>query len=373
VSDPRILVVHDYLIQRGGAERVVDAMLELYPDAVLATSVISPEYRRHHDGREIVTSYLQKMPGSQAAFRALLPLYPSAFARMRLPESDLVLISSSGFAHHVAHNAEAPVLVYCHTPPRFLWRAGDYFGDRRTARTVSEPLLAHLRKLDLAAAAEPAQYLSNSRTTEGRIATIYQRQAPVVYPPVSVERFQWDRERDDFYLVVSRLLDYKRIDLAVAACARLQRRLVVIGDGPGAGKLKELAGPTIELRGELPDEEVTALMQTCRAFIFPGEEDFGISPVEAMAAGAPVIAFNRAGATETVIDGETGVLFEEQTVDAVCAAIEQIESREWSAHRSRERAEEFRQERFAEGLRRHVDDVLAGRAPGLPAHVEDSA
>ena len=292
---------------------------------------------------------------------------------MKLPDCDLMLISSSGFAHHAPRRPDVPVLVYCHTPPRFLWRAGDYFGDRRTARTISEPLLAHLRKLDLEAAAQPAQYLSNSRTTEGRIATVYQRQAPVVYPPVSVDRFQWDGGRDEFYLVVSRLLDYKRIDLAVEACTRLERRLVVIGDGPGAGRLREVAGPTVEFRGELPDEEVTALMQTCRAFIFPGEEDFGISPVEAMAAGAPVIAFNRAGSTETVIDGETGVLFEEQTVEAVCAAIERIESREWSPQRARERAEEFRPERFAEGLRRHVDDVLAGRAPGLPAPVEDSA
>jgi glycosyltransferase involved in cell wall biosynthesis len=365
VSDPRVLIVHDYLIQHGGAERVVDALLEIYPGATLATSVISDSYRKHHDGRHVRTSYLQTLPGSEAAFRALLPLYPSAFRRMSLPKADLVIVSTSGFAHHVARNVDAPVLVYCHTPPRFLWRADDYFGDRRAARAVAEPVLARLRRLDRAAAAVPAQYLANSQTTAERIEEIYDRSAPVVYPPVAVQRFRPDREREDFYLVVSRLLDYKRLDLAVAACTRLSRRLVVVGDGPGAGRLRALAGPTVSFMGNQGDAVVADLMERCRAFIFPGEEDFGISPVEAMAAGAPVIAFNRAGATETVIDGETGVLFAEQTVEPVCEAIERVESGSWPPARNRARAEEFRQERFAAGILVHADALLSGRSADI--------
>ena len=358
MSEPRVLIVHDYLIQRGGAERVVDALLDIYPDAMLATSVISDDYRRHHDGRRITTTFLQRVPGAEPAFRALLPLYPAAFRRMRLPASDLIIISSSGFAHHAALAAKAPVLVYCHTPPRFLWRPGQYFGDRRMARMVAEPVLARLRRLDREAARAPQQYLANSRTTAERIRQIYHRDAPVVYPPVAVDRFRPDRERDDFYLVVSRLLDYKRVDLAVAACTRLGRRLIVVGDGPSAARLREVAGPTVEFRGAQGDDVVTDLMERCRAFFFPGEEDFGISPVEAMAAGAPVIAFNRAGATETVLDGETGLLFPEQTVDAVVQAIERLEAGTWPAERNRARAEDFRPERFADGIRGHADELL---------------
>jgi glycosyltransferase involved in cell wall biosynthesis len=361
VSEPRVLIVHDYLIQRGGAERVVDALLNVYPNAMLATSVISNDYRRHHNGRQVTTTFLQRAPGKEAAFRALLPLYPAAFRRMRLPDADLIIISSSGFAHHAALGASAPVLVYCHTPPRFLWRAGQYFGDRRLARAVAGPVLARLRRLDREAARAPQQYLANSRTTAERIERIYERDAPVVYPPVNVERFRPDGDRDDFYLVVSRLLDYKRVDLAVAACSRLGRRLIVIGDGPSAGRLREMAGPTVEFLGSQGDDVVTDLMQRCRAFFFPGEEDFGISPVEAMAAGAPVIAFNRAGATETVLDGETGMLFPEQTVDSVIRAVEQLEAGTWPADRNRARAEDFRPERFAEGIRRHADALLARR------------
>ena len=362
MSEPRITVVHDYLIQRGGAERVVDAMLEVYPHAELATSLISDEYIQHHCEREVHTTYLQHLPGATAAFRAMLPLYPSAFRRLELPESDLVLVSSSGFAHHVVPPKGTPMLVYCHTPPRFLWRSADYFGDRRSLKTMADPLLGHLRRLDLAAASKPDAYISNSRTTEGRIQRIYDRDAPVVYPPVAVDRFRYDRPREDFLLIVSRLLSYKRIDLAVAAATRLGRRLVVVGDGPAAARLREDAGPTVEFMGEQGDTAVTEMMETCAAFVFPGEEDFGISPVEAMAAGAPVVAFNRAGATETVVDGETGILFAEQTVDDVAAAIERVLATEWPAARMRARAEEFRPERFATGIRAHVDALL-GRPP----------
>jgi glycosyltransferase involved in cell wall biosynthesis len=360
VTEPRITIVHDYLIQRGGAERVVDAMLEIYPGAQLATSVISDEYIQHHCNRDVRTTYLQHVPGATAAFRAMLPLYPSAFRRMQLPESDLVLVSSSGFAHHVVPPEGTPMLVYCHTPPRFLWRSADYFGDRRSLKTMADPLLGHLRRLDLEAASKPDQYMSNSRTTEERIGRIYDREAPVVYPPVNVDRFRHDRQRGDFLLVVSRLLGYKRIDLAVSAATRLGRRLVVIGDGPAAARLREDAGPTVEFMGEQGDGVVTEMMETCAAFIFPGEEDFGISPVEAMAAGAPVVAFNRAGATETVVDGETGALFAEQTVDEVAAAIERVLAGEWPVARLRSRAEEFRPERFAAGVRAHVDALLGG-------------
>ncbi len=360
MNEPRITIVHDYLIQRGGAERVVDSMLEVYPDAQLATSVISDEYIQHHCQREVRTTYLQHVPGATAAFRAMLPLYPSAFRRMQLPECDLVLVSSSGFAHHVVPPQGTPMLVYCHTPPRFLWRSADYFGDRRSLKTMADPLLGHLRRLDVEAASKPDQYLSNSRTTEERIERIYGREAPVVYPPVNVDRFRHDRPRGDFLLVVSRLLGYKRIDLAVAAATRLGRRLVVIGDGPAAARLREEAGPTVEFLGEQGDSTVTEMMETCAAFVFPGEEDFGISPVEAMAAGAPVVAFNRAGATETVIDGETGILFAEQTVDAVAAAVERVLAADWPAARLRARAEDFRPERFAAGIRAHVDALLGG-------------
>jgi hypothetical protein len=337
MSEPRVLIVHDYLIQRGGAERVVDALLDIYPDAMLATSVISDDYRRHHDGRRITTTFLQRVPGAEPAFRALLPLYPAAFRRMDAagvrPDHTS---AAAAFAHHAALAAKAPVLVYCHTPPRFLWRPGQYFGDRRMARMVAEPVLARLRRLDREAARTPQQYTRQQPHHRRADPADLPPRCTVVYPPVAVDgsaptgsatiSTSWSRG----CWTTSASTWRWRPAPGSAAADRGRRRPV----GSTAARGRRPHGRVPRAQG---DDVVTDLMERCRAFFFPGEEDFGISPVEAMAAGAPVIAFNRAGATETVLDGETGLLFPEQTVDAVVQAIERLEAGTWPAERNRAR------------------------------------
>lgn len=361
-DEPRVVIVHDYLLQQGGAERVVDAFLTMFPGAHLATSIISPTYAERYGDRKITTSYLQRVPVGERSFRALLPFFAHAFRALRLPEADVALCSSSGWAHHVSPRAEMPVVVYCHTPARWLWRQDEYFRNTRALRVLLAPLLRKLRSIDRESAAAAALYIANSRTVARRIALSYGIEARVVHPPVEVSRFRADRAREDFYLVVSRLLDYKRIDLAVDACSMANRRLVVVGSGPALKGLRRRAGSTVEFLGWQPEESVTRLMEACRAFLLPGEEDFGIVAIEAMAAGAPVVAFNGGGASETVVDEVTGVLFDRQTVAEVTHALERVEREIWSSERISRHASRFGLTRFAAEIRAAVSEAAGTKA-----------
>jgi glycosyltransferase involved in cell wall biosynthesis len=358
--EARLVIVHDFLLQRGGAERVVDALLGALPKAELATCIMSDAYAEKYRGRRITTSYLQRAPVSERSFRMLLPLFAHAFSTLRLPEADIALCSSSGWAHLIAGRAEMPVVVYCHTPARWLWRPDQYFRSRRSQalRLFLSPLLRALRTIDCENAVAATRYVANSFTVADRIARCYGLEADVVYPPVDVARFQADRPREDFYLVVSRLLDYKRVDLAVDACSRTKRRLLVVGTGPVLNRLRRRAGSSVEFLGWQPDESVTQLMETCRALLFPGEEDFGITAVEAMAAGAPVVGFDRGGAAETIVHGSTGILFADQTVSEVAHALDQLEDQAWSPELISRHAEKFNPSRFAEEMRSVVRETL---------------
>ncbi len=308
----------------------------------------------------MTTSYLQRAPVGEGTFRALFPLLAHAFATLRLPAADLALCSSSGWAHLVASRAEMPVVVYCHTPARWLWRPEEYFRSpgARLLRLSLAPAFAALRRIDRREALAATRYVANSATVARRISRCYGREASVVHPPVDVARFDPGREREDFYLVVSRLLDYKRIDLAVDACSASRRRLFVVGNGPALGRLRRRAGPSVEFLGWQPEKSVTRLMETCRAFLFPGEEDFGITAVEAMAAGAPVIGFARGGTTETVAPGSTGVLFERQTVADVRRALDEADERAWRPEDLARRAAKFHPDRFVRQIRAVVDETL---------------
>lgn len=364
--DLRPVIVHDYLLQRGGAERVVEELAAAFPGAKLATSIVSESYRAQYADRELTTSYLQRARVDEHNFRALLPLLADAFARLRLPPADVALCSSSGWAHLVTGHTEMPVVVYCHTPARWLWRPGDYFrtAGARAERVVLTPLLATLRTNDRRHARMATRYVANSATVAERIARCYGIEAAVVHPPVDVDRFRADRPREDFYLVVARLLDYKRLDLAVDACSWLGRRLLVVGSGPALERLRARAGPSVRFLGWQPEARVTELMETSRALIFPGEEDFGITAVEAMAAGAPVVAFRGGGARETVAEGVTGVLFDRQEVADVTDALVQVESRSWQAETLREHAHAFAAPRFRRQMRALIHDTVAsGWAP----------
>lgn len=341
----KIALVHDYFIQMGGAERVAAAMHDSFPSAPIYTTVALPHrLPKELRGADIRTSAMQRLPGMEQRFRQYFMLYPFAVEHFDLSEFDLIFSSSSGYAKGVRRRSNAIHVCYCHTPMRWAWRYEDYvarenFG--RVTRSLLPLSLWGLRKWDLRAARQPNYYIANSRLVARRIKEIYGREAFVIPPPIEVDRFQMSSHLDDYYLVLSRLVPYKRIDLAIEACNRLNRRLVIIGDGPDRARLQKLAGPRTEFLGRQPDAQVNKFASRCRALLFTGEEDFGMVPLEVNAAGRPVIAFRGGGAMETVVEGVTGVFFNEATSASLEDAIEEFESRSWSQNALRRHAEKF--------------------------------
>lgn len=344
----RVAITTDWLNSFGGAERVLIELHRMYPDAPIYTSVYDPvELPAEMQGWDVRPSFLQRLPLARRRHQLLLPVMPLAFEQFDLSEFDLVLTTSSACAKGVITRPETFNLCFCHTPPRYLWDLyHEYVRGHRAALLIA-PMAHWLRVWDRLAADRVDHFVANSRQTAGRIRRHYRREAEVIHPPVDVERFAPNGdEPEDFFLVVSRLVAYKRIDLAIEACNRLKRRLVVVGDGPELARLRHLAGPTIEFRGRLPDAEVADLYARCLAFLFPGHEDFGIAPVEVQAAGRPVIALGRGGALETVVDGTTGVLFHEQSASALVAAMLRFEQESFEPRICRLNAERFASERF---------------------------
>jgi glycosyltransferase involved in cell wall biosynthesis len=347
----KIALVHDYFIQMGGAERVAAAMHDSFPSAPMYTTVALPHrLPKELRGADIRTSAMQHLPGMEQRFRQYFMLYPFAVERFDLSAYDLIFSSSSGYAKGVRRRSNAVHVCYCHTPMRWVWRYEDYvaresFG--RVTRSLLPLSLWGLRKWDLRAAQQPNYYIANSRQVAKRIKQFYGRESIVIPPPIEVDRFQMSRQVDDYYLVLSRLIPYKRIDLAIEACNRLGRRLVIIGDGPDRERLEKLAGRKIEFLGRQPDAQVNLYASRCRALLFTGEEDFGMVPLEVNAAGRPVIAFRGGGAMETVIENLTGVFFNKPTAMSLMNAIEDFESRTWSQNALRRHAEKFDRSVFA--------------------------
>jgi glycosyltransferase involved in cell wall biosynthesis len=351
----RLAIVHDYLIQMGGAERVVAAMAEAFPQAPIYTSItdysgLLPEFL----GKDIRNSFVNLLPGVQQHFKKLFPLYPFAFRSLSRVDGDVVWISSSGFAKWVRVAESAKTVCYCYTPPRFFW-SGDLYLDRElkgvALKKVASAFLRVLREWDYYCAQRIDQFVAISRCVQQRISDCYGRGSIVIYPPVNVDRFSTRGQPGNYYLVLSRLVGYKRIDLAVQAFNQLQEKLVIIGDGPDRARLQALAGPTISFLGHQTDEETKNYLEGCRALIFPGLEDFGIAPVEAQACGRPVIAFAGGGALETVLPGETGLLFEAQTVDSLVKAVQESKAVSWSIERIRANALQFSRDTFLEKMR----------------------
>lgn len=347
----KIALVHDYFIQMGGAERVAAAMHESFPSAPIYTTVALPHrLPKELRGADIRTSAMQWLPGMEQRFRQYFMLYPFAVEHFDLSEFDLIFSSSSGYAKGVRRRSNAVHVCYCHTPMRWVWRYEDYvaresFG--RVTRSLLPFSLWGLKKWDLRAARQPDYYIANSRLVAQRIKQIYGREAFVIPPPIDVDRFHLSSQVDDYYLVLSRLVPYKRIDLAIEACKRLGRRLVIIGDGPDRERLEKLAGPKTEFLGRQPDSRVNHYASRCRALLFPGEEDFGMVPLEVNAAGRPVIAFKGGGAVETVVEGLTGIFFKKPTAASLAEAIEDFESRTWHQQVMRRHAEKFDRSVFA--------------------------
>ena len=335
----------------GGAERVAEAMHDSFPSAPMFTTVALPKgLPGGLRTADIRTSPMQRLPSLERRFRHYFMLYPFAVENFDLSEYDLIFSSSSGYAKGVRRRRNAIHVCYCHTPMRWVWRYDDYVareGFGGTVRAALPSLLWGLRKWDLRASRQPNYYIANSRLVARRIKKIYGREAFVIPPPIDVQRFEMANEVGDYYLVLSRLMPYKRIDLAVEACKRANRRLIVIGDGPDRARLEKLADDRIEFLGRQPDSIVNYYAARCRALLFPGEEDFGMAPLEVNAAGRPVIAFRGGGAIETVVEGVTGVFFDQQNSLSLAQAIEEFEDLKWRQEDLRHHAEKFDRNVFA--------------------------
>jgi glycosyltransferase involved in cell wall biosynthesis len=358
----RVAIVHDNFAQMGGAERVTEVIHRSMPEADLLTTLaarekLSPALQR----TRIQTSWMQLLPKPGKYYRHYFLLYPFAIEGMDLSPYDLVITSCFGYAKGVKKRKGAVHVCYCHNPMRWVWRYEDYverdrFG--RISRLALKPLLSALKQWDIKAAARPDFFIANSRVVAERIRTFYGREAVVIPPPIDTERFQASPVVEDYFLVLSRLVPYKRIDLAVEACTRMGWRLVVIGDGPDRARLKAIAGDSVVFLGRQPDHIVNRYAGSCAALLFTGEEDFGMAPLEINSAGRPVIAFRGGGALETVIDRQTGLFFEKPTTESLCGAIEEFNLQTWNPRRLREHAEKFSAtafaERFAQFLRTHT-------------------
>jgi len=372
-GEARIVLVHDWLTGMRGGEKCLEPVCRRWPRAPLFTLLHKPgAIESVIEDRPIRTSFLQALPEVHRYYRWLLPLMPAAARSWRLPACDLVV----SFSHCVAKSAlpprGVPHVCYCFTPMRYAWHMRDaYFADRARgikARLLDD-LLSRLRQWDRQTSERVSHFVAISKTVQTRIAECYGRDSTVIYPPVDTEFYRPDhRARDDYYLVVSACAPYKRIDLAIEACRQMKRKLVVIGAGQDQHRLKRLAGGgDVQFLGWQPNTLIRDHFRTCKALLFPGEEDFGIVPLEAQACGTPVVAFGRGGATETVIPPggrrePTGHLFAEQTADAFAEALERFERQrnDFSPMTARRQAMRFNARRFEDELFAYLDGVVRG-------------
>lgn len=368
---PRIAIVCDFLTTMGGAENVVLAMHEAFPDAPIYTAIYNPDKVPAFSQLDIRTSSLQKMPQKLRNYHKLFPtLAVKAMRKLDLNEFDIILTSSYLHGHQVTKSRPDQVIInYCHTPPRYYWSHYDEY--RRDPgygklnpiiRTLMPLMIPRQRKLDLEAAKQVDVFIANSSETAKRIKKYYKRNATIIHPPVDVMRFNPSRDRNDYYVTVGRQLPYKRYDLTVQAATQLGINLKVFGTGPMHEKLVAMAGPTVHFYtdrfGDASDSEVEEALNNAKGFIYPTEEDFGIVTVEALAAGAPAIALGKAGTLDIVQDGETGILFDHQTVEDVVAAIKRAEATNFFPSKLQRTAKRFNKSLFITKLRKVVTDQI---------------
>lgn len=360
----RIALVHDYLNQMGGAERVLEVLHAIFPQAPIFTSMYAPRLvADSFRAMDIRTSFMQRLPFAARHHQPFLPLYPLAFEQFDFREYDVVLSMSSAWAKGVVTPAETCHICYCLTPMRWAWAPQHYTAAERInpiARRLLPLVLSWLRMWDVTSAQRVDCFATTSQAVARRIRKCYRRDATVIHPPVNTRRFAPSTEgHEDYFLIVSRLIPYKRIDVAVEAFNDLRLPLRIIGSGRDEVRLRALAGPTIEFLGPQSDGDIRHQFQRCRAFIFPGEEDFGITPLEAQAAGRPVIAYGRGGALETVREGETGLFFREPTSEALAAAVERFMGLPASTFRPRSiarHASAFDTESFKARMQAYVEE-----------------
>jgi glycosyltransferase involved in cell wall biosynthesis len=371
-----VVLAHDYLTEMGGAERVAAALVRQFPESPLLTSAARlTTVDEIFQAADVRTSPIGPLLSDKRRARLLFPLLPLAFRSLPVPPCEVLLSSTSGFAHHLQAPSGAVHVSYCHTPPRFLWDEAEYFRGQPALRMALQPWLMLLRAIDRAAMRRVTTLIVNSRYTAGRVRAVYRREAAVLHPPVDVASYRSGSARSGRFLVVSRLLRYKRIGLAVRAATSAGLPLDVIGDGPDRRRLQAFAGPTVRFLGRRPDHDVRDALASCTALLVPGVEDFGLTIVEAQASGRPPIAAAAGGALETIRDGETGFLVRNATPAAFAAAMERASRYELPSGPLIDAARQYDLPVFATGLeillsttrdqRRSVASrVLAGAGAG---------
>ncbi len=341
----RVALVHDDLVQWGGAERVLLGLCEAFPEAPVFTSVYdkaNPVLRQQFAGKKVITSFLQKIPGWRDFYKTMLPLYPIAFEQFDFSGFDLVISQTTRFAKSVITKPGTTHICYCHTPPRFLW---NFSGERPPG--IFKPYFNYLRRFDLISSQRVDVWAAGSVNAADRIKKVYKADSKVIYPFIDLARFSGVETFDGgFYLVISRLNRYKRVDLAVVAANKLKLPLKVVGVGPERSNLERLAGPTVEFLGRVDDNLAIKLLAGCKALIVAGEEDFGLTPLEAQALGKPVIAYGVGGALETVIPGETGIFFHNQSVESLVEALNELDKLGFNQIKCISQARKFSRENF---------------------------
>ena len=357
-----IAIVHDYLNQYGGAERVVEVLNEIFPQAPLYTSIYLPENMpENFRNMDIRPSFMQKLPFLNKHFKKYLPLYPRAMESFNLNDYDIVLSSSSAFAKGARINSNSLHICYCYTPMRFVWDYERYIEKENFGKIIQKMLpffIERLRKWDIKINKGVNYFIAISKNVQNRINRYYGREAEIIYPPVNTDIFGISTKINDFYLVVSRLNPYKRIDLVIEAFNQLKYPLRIIGEGPYRKNLEKMAKSNIEFLGKISDNDLIKNYSHCQALIFPGEEDFGMVPLETQASGRPVIAYARGGALETVIDGVSGIFFKELTVMSLLEAIRRFEKtkKNFNSKKMRDNSLRFNKETFTERIKMFIEE-----------------
>jgi glycosyltransferase involved in cell wall biosynthesis len=362
----RVAIIHYWLVGMRGGEKVVEALCEMYPQADIFTHIYVPEMvsdriRQHR----IIPTFVNSLPRASRMYKSYLPLMPLALEQLDLRGYDLIISSESGPAKGIIAPPEAVHVCYCHTPMRYIWNM--YHDYRQSAgwvaRHMMPPLTHYLRMWDVASAMRVDSFVANSTTVAQRIRRYYGLDSIVIHPPVDTDAFSLvsPSEVGDYFLMVGELVPYKRPDLAVRAFNEMKLDLVVIGGGEMLDDIRRLAGPTVKILGSQPFDVLKHHYARCRALIFPGEEDFGMVPVEAMASGRPVVAYRRGGAVETVVDGLSGVFFAQQTVADISSAVRNLSRMEIDPGQIVAHAKRFGRDRFFRNMHMHIDSLLAQR------------
>ena len=362
----KVAIIHYWLVGMRGGEKVIEALCEMYPQADIFTHVYVPEMvsdriRQHR----IIPTFINSLPRASRMYKTYLPLMPLALEQLDLRGYDLIISSESGPAKGIIAPSHAVHVCYCHTPMRYIW---NMYHDYRTsagrmARLMMPPLTHYLRMWDVTSAARVDSFVANSATVARRIHRYYGAPSVVIHPPVDTGAFSIaaPSELDEHYLMAGELVFYKRPDLAVRAFNEMKLKLVVIGGGEMLDEVRRLAGPTVTVLGSQPFDVLKQHYARCRALIFPGEEDFGMVPVEAMASGRPVVAFGRGGATETVATGVSGVFFAHQSVEAISSAVRSLADIKIDPEKIVAHANQFGRDQFFQKMRAHIDGLLAAR------------